>query len=65
VRVPHSCNIGKYEDFKGTAWYFRLIFPFFRLTGFVAGEQTLDWWEPRSAGFDIEDMKHEGKSVPE
>jgi beta-glucuronidase len=37
----------------------------FRPTGFVAGEQTLDWWEPRSGGFYIDDMKREGKSVPE
>jgi beta-glucuronidase len=42
-----------------------LTFRLFRPTGFVAGEQTLDWWEPRSGGFDIEDMKREGKTVPE
>jgi hypothetical protein len=23
VRVPHTWNIGKYEDFEGTAWYFK------------------------------------------
>src|ERR1700751_3445960 len=23
VRVPHTCNIGKYDDYEGTAWYFR------------------------------------------
>jgi len=42
-----------------------LAFRLFRPTGFVAGEQTLDWWEPRSGGFYLEDMKREGKTVPE
>lgn len=23
VRVPHTWNIGKYDDFEGTAWYFK------------------------------------------
>lgn len=23
VRVPHTWNIGKYDDYEGTAWYFR------------------------------------------
>src|SRR5215213_7949891 len=23
VRVPHTWNVGKYEDYEGTAWYFR------------------------------------------
>lgn len=23
VRVPHTWNVGKYEDFEGVAWYFR------------------------------------------
>jgi hypothetical protein len=36
-----------------------------RPTGFVAAEQVLNWWEPRSGGDYIEDMKREGKSVPE
>lgn len=25
VSVPHTWNIGRYEDFEGTAWYFRTI----------------------------------------
>jgi beta-glucuronidase len=37
----------------------------YRPTGFVAAEQVLDWWEPRSGGDNIEDMKREGKAVPE
>ena len=23
VNVPHTWNIGKYDDYEGTAWYFR------------------------------------------
>jgi beta-galactosidase/beta-glucuronidase len=23
VRIPHTWNIGKYEDFEGTGWYFK------------------------------------------
>src|SRR5215216_5377582 len=23
VRVPHTWNVGKYEDYEGVAWYFR------------------------------------------
>ena len=23
VRVPHTWNVGKYEDYEGTAWYFK------------------------------------------
>ncbi len=43
----------------------KLALRLFRPTGFVAAEQVLDWWEPRSGGDYIEDMKREGKSVPE
>ncbi len=43
----------------------KLTLRLFRPTGFVAAEQILDWWEPRSGGDYIEDMKREGKSVPE
>ena len=25
VRVPHTWNIGKYEDHEGLAWYFRTV----------------------------------------
>jgi beta-glucuronidase len=25
VSVPHTWNIGRYEDFEGTAWYFRTV----------------------------------------
>jgi hypothetical protein len=32
VRVPHTWNVGKYEDFEGTAWYFK---------SFMAGEEML------------------------
>lgn len=27
VNVPHTWNIGRYEDFEGTAWYFRSFSP--------------------------------------
>lgn len=42
----------------------KLTLRLFRPTGFAAAEQVLDWWEPRSGGDYIEDMKREGKSVP-
>jgi len=43
----------------------KLTLRLFRPTGFVAAEQVLDWWEPRSGGDYTEDMKGEGKSVPD
>jgi beta-glucuronidase len=43
----------------------RLNLRLYRPTGFVAGEKTLDWWEPRSGGLYIEEMKREGIAVPE
>jgi beta-galactosidase/beta-glucuronidase len=43
----------------------RLNLCLYRPTGFVAGEKTLDWWEPRSGGLNIEEMKRQGIAVPE
>jgi hypothetical protein len=31
----------------------------------MAGEKVLDWWETRSGGLEIEQMKREGKAVPQ
>lgn len=25
VRVPHTWNVGKYDDYEGVAWYFRTL----------------------------------------
>jgi beta-galactosidase/beta-glucuronidase len=43
----------------------RLILRLYRPTGFVAAEKTLDWWEARSGGLNVEDMKRQGITVPE
>ncbi len=43
----------------------RLTFKVYRPTGFVAAEKTLDWWEARSGGLNIEEMKRQGISIPE
>jgi hypothetical protein len=43
----------------------RLRLRLYRPTGFVAGEKVLDWWEPRSSGLEIEEIKREGKAVPQ
>jgi beta-galactosidase/beta-glucuronidase len=37
----------------------------YRPSGFIAGEKALDWWEPRSGGMNIEEMKRQGIPVPE
>ena len=41
VRVPHTWNIGKYEDHEGLAWYFRT----FKIPGLVAAlvEAATTW----------------------
>jgi beta-galactosidase/beta-glucuronidase len=36
-----------------------------RSTGFVAAEKTLDWWEPRTGGLNIDEMRREGLPLPE
>ena len=43
----------------------RLTLRLYRPTGFIAAEKVLDWWEPRTGGLGIEEMRREGKSVPE
>ena len=43
----------------------RLRMCVFRPTGFVAAEKTLDWWNPRAGGLNIEQMKRRGITVPE
>ena len=43
----------------------RLTLKVYRPTGFVAAEKTLDWWEARSGGLNIEEMKRQGISIPE
>lgn len=43
----------------------RLRLRLYRPTGFMAGEKVLDWWETRSGGLEIEQMKREGKAVPQ
>ena len=35
-----------------------------RPTGFVAVEQSLLWWDPRSGGLNVDTMRKEGKTVP-
>jgi beta-galactosidase/beta-glucuronidase len=42
----------------------RLRMSIVRPTGFEAAVGTLNWWEPRSGGFDIPVMEKEGRSVP-
>jgi hypothetical protein len=43
----------------------RLRLRLYRPTGFIAGVKVLDWWEPRTSGLGIEEMKREGRPVPE
>ncbi|PYV08722.1 MAG: hypothetical protein DMG23_12870, partial [Acidobacteria bacterium] len=43
----------------------RLTLTVYRPTGFVAAQEIIDWWEPRSDGLNIEEMKREDISVPE
>ncbi len=43
----------------------RLTLWLYRPTGFVAAEKTLDWWEARSGGLNIDEMKREGIAIPE
>jgi beta-glucuronidase len=49
----------------GAAKSLRLRLRLYRPTGFIAAEKVLDWWEPRTGGLGIEEMKREGKPVPE
>ncbi|RWN62294.1 glycoside hydrolase family 2 TIM barrel-domain containing protein [Mesorhizobium sp.] len=37
----------------------------YRPTGFLASETTLSWWEPRSGGEDIEEMRKKGTRAPQ
>ena len=37
----------------------------YRPTGFLAQEETLEWWQPLSGGEEIEEMRRKGTSVPE
>jgi beta-glucuronidase len=37
----------------------------YRPTGFLALEETLDWWQPRSDGQDLEEMERRGTPVPQ
>jgi len=43
----------------------RLTLRLYRPTGFIAAEKILNWWEPRTSGFEIEEMTRRGVSVPE
>jgi hypothetical protein len=43
----------------------RLTLRLFRPTGFLAAKKLLDWWEPRSGGLGIEEMKRLGIPLPE
>jgi hypothetical protein len=43
----------------------RLRLRLYRPTGFVAVEKTLDWWEPRAGGLNMEEMKRGGIPAPE
>jgi beta-glucuronidase len=43
----------------------RLLIRLYRPTGFIALEKTLNWWEPRSGGLNIDEMKRERVPVPE
>ncbi len=43
----------------------RLTVRVYRPTGFLAAVKTLDWWEARSGGLNIEEMRRERLQVPE
>ena len=43
----------------------KLTLRLIRPTGFIATEKVLDWWEPRTGGMTIEEMKHEGIPAPQ
>ena len=43
----------------------RLRLRLYRPTGFVAVDKIAEWWDPRSGGMTIEEMKRQGVSVPE
>jgi hypothetical protein len=45
---------------KAVSLRLRLLRP----TGFVAAEETLPWWQPRSGGQDLHEMKERGTPVP-
>ena len=36
----------------------------YRPTGFVAAEKNLDWWQPRTGGMNLEEMRRRGQIVP-
>jgi beta-glucuronidase len=36
VRVPHTWNLGKYDDYEGVAWYFRSL----ELSPAIRGQQV-------------------------
>jgi hypothetical protein len=42
----------------------RLRLRLVRPSGLVALDETFDWWEPRSGGLSVEQMKKEGKAAP-
>jgi beta-glucuronidase len=43
----------------------RLMIRLYRPTGFVALEQTLRWWDPRTGGLNVEEMKRQGMTIPQ
>ncbi len=43
----------------------RIRLRLYRPTGFVAAEKIVEWWNPRSGGLNIEEMKRQGIAVPE
>jgi len=43
----------------------RLRLRLYRPTGFIATESSLEWWETRTGGMNIEEMKREGIPVPQ
>ncbi len=45
---------------KAVRLHLRLLRP----TGFAALDETFAWWEPRSGGLSVEQMKAEGKATP-
>jgi len=62
IGPPQSLE-GSWPELKTKS--LRLMLTVYRPTGFVAAQEILDWWEPRSGGLNIEEMKREGISVPE
>jgi hypothetical protein len=62
VGTPYALE-GKWAAPRTRAAKLRLRL--YRPTGFVAQEETLDWWQPLSGGEELEEMRRKGTPVPQ